>query len=117
MNFRTQVDAAGHRWALPVRKEEQQILDATSLHCHLEPNRFSVLVGAPGDAALRSHCGPPKVRIHVLKIRVSIGSVHNRLKSRNQMNGMAVSGYAEVWHIGFAIRIDMADRAAKLALG
>ena len=76
-----------------------------------------MLVGVPIDATRRSHRGSLKVRVHVLKIRVSIGSVYDRLKSRNQMNGVAVSGYAEVGYVGLAFGIDMADSAAELALG
>ena len=78
---------------------------------------FPVLAGVPGYATLRRHSGSLKVRVHVLKICVSIRSVHNRLEFRNQVNGVAASGYAEVGHVDFAIRIDMADGAAKLALG
>jgi hypothetical protein len=100
-----------------LRKEEQQILNPACIHGHLQPNGFSVLPGVPGYATLRSHSGSLKVRVHLLKVRVAIRSVHNRLEIRIQVNGVAASGYAEIRHVDFAIRVDMADGAAKLALG
>ena len=117
MYFRAQVDTAGHRRTFLVRNKGQQILNAASIHGHLQPNSFSLLAGAPDNAAIRRHSGSLKVCVHVLKICVSIRSVHNRLKFRNQVNGAAASGYAEVGHVDFAIRIDMAEGAAKLASG
>jgi len=50
--FRMQVNTAGHRWAFLVRNEGQQILDAASIHGHLQPDCFSMLAGT---ARLRCH--------------------------------------------------------------